>query len=219
MKPKCLDLFCGAGGCTKGYQDAGFYVVGVDIDPQPRYVGDEFIRADVLEWLPWAIESGYTEQFALVGASPPCQKYSCTKVLHDNDHPDLVEPTRELLKLAGKPYVIENVLGAPLMDPVILCGGSFGLNVRRHRLFEISHYFFLTPACACRNLDYFVIFGNEVRNRRNGKKAGKKNSIDAGRKAMGIDWMTRRELSQAVPPAYTEYIGREILKQIQEAQQ
>src|SRR5690606_32247689 len=128
-----LDLFCKAGGASRGYQQAGFYVVGVDIEPQPNYCGDLFIQADALDVLNWA---DFLAQFDAVHASPPCQSYSVTASLHEANYPELIGPVRERLSLLGVPYAIENVVGAPLRDAVRLCGSSFGLGVRRHLLFE-----------------------------------------------------------------------------------
>lgn len=227
-EPLCLDLFCKAGGTSRGYQQAGFYVVGVDIEAQPRYIGDDFLQADALEVLRILIGGGciigksgrvyYLADFDLIAASPPCQAYTVAQNASKNAtaHPDLVAPVRELLQATGKAYVIENVPGAPLINPFRLCGLSFGLRVRRHRLFE-ANFFILTPCCQCKNEDYFVIFGNEIRNRRHGQKAGRKNNVHAGRRAMGIDWMTRAELSQAIPPAYTRFIGEQMKQAILEA--
>ncbi len=118
MSMRLLDLFCGAGGCSAGYQRAGFEVAGVDIERQPRYCGDQFIQADALEYLTALIESGGIAEFDAVHASPPCQGYSATKVLKPVDHPMLIEDTRRLLQASGLPYVIENVPGAPLINPV-----------------------------------------------------------------------------------------------------
>src|SRR5690348_3701176 len=135
-RPRLLDLFCGAGGCAAGYQDAGFYVVGVDKEPQPNYCGDVFIQTDALEIL----AEWHFDAFDAIHASPPCQRYSLAQNASKNAdaHPDLVEPVREALQATGLPYVIENVPGAPLLDPITLCGKSFGLNVKRHRLFETN---------------------------------------------------------------------------------
>jgi len=204
---KLLDLFCGAGGAAAGYYRAGFTdITGVDNRPMPRYPF-EFIQADALQFL-----EEHGQEYDLIHASPPCQRYTRAQNAAQNAdaHPDLVGPVRDLLAATGKPYIIENVVGAPLLDPKTLCGLSFGLRVRRHRLFE-TNFFFLVPPDQCKNQDYYVIFGHEVRNRRHGQKAGRKNKIAEGRQAMGIDWMTRAELSESIPPAYTEYIGRQLL--------
>ena len=205
---KLLDLFCGAGGSAMGYYRAGFDdITGVDNKPMPRYPF-QFIQADALEYL---AEHGH--EYDVIHASPPCQRYTRAQNASKNSgaHPDLIEPIRNLLMLTKKLYVIENVIGAPLIDPKVLCGLSFGLRVRRHRLFE-TNFFFLVPPDQCKNEDYYVIFGNEVRERRHGEHAGRKNKINEGRIAMGIEWMTRKELSEAIPPAYTEYIGKRILE-------
>ena len=205
---KLLDLFCGAGGSAMGYYRAGFDdITGVDNKPMPRYPF-RFIQADALEYL---AEHGH--EYDVIHASPPCQRYTRAQNASKNSgaHPDLIEPIRNLLMLTKKLYVIENVIGAPLIDPKVLCGLSFGLRVRRHRLFE-TNFFFLVPPDQCKNEDYYVIFGNEVRERRHGEHAGRKNKINEGRIAMGIEWMTRKELSEAIPPAYTEYIGKRILE-------
>ncbi len=201
-----LDLFCGAGGCTRGYQMAGFEMDGVDIKPQPRYVGGRFFQADALEFV---AEHGHEYDF--IHASPPCQAFTRAQNATGRAHlhPNLVPPTRAALCSTGLPYVIENVVGAPLENAVVLCGLSFGLRVKRHRLFE-SNMLILAPPCPSHKVDYYVIFGHEVRNRRHGSAAGRKNSIAKGREAMGIDWMTRAELSEAIPPAYTFHIGEQL---------
>jgi DNA (cytosine-5)-methyltransferase 1 len=137
---RALDLFCGAGGVTRGLMQAGFYVVGVDIIPQPRYVGDAFIQADALEYLRTADLS----RFDLITASPPCKGHTVLRhAPRTKKHVDLITPTRPLLEQSGRPYCIENVVGAPLINPVMLCGSMFGLgaggfHLERHRLFEAS---------------------------------------------------------------------------------
>src|SRR5688500_15798892 len=156
MKPRLLDLFCGAGGAAMGYHRAGFEVMGVDINRQPHYPF-EFIQADAL-WYLAALEDkrhGLTakDAFDVIHASPPCQLYSTVgkqaAKKHDITYPDLVGPTRELLVKSGLPYVIENVMGAPLISPIRLCGSSFGLDIRRHRRFELGGFdILLTPPCA-----------------------------------------------------------------------
>jgi DNA (cytosine-5)-methyltransferase 1 len=146
-RPKLLDLFCGAGGCSVGYARAGFDVVGVDNMPHPDYPFPMFV-ADAIEF----IEDGWIEagNFDAVHASPPCPRYSvATPSAARDKHPDLVAPVRELLRATGLPYVIENVPGAPLDTPILLCGSMFDLGVRRHRLFETNAPA-LQPECATR---------------------------------------------------------------------
>jgi DNA (cytosine-5)-methyltransferase 1 len=190
-----------------GYYRAGFTeIVGIDIKPQPRYPF-AFIQADALR-PPVDLSA-----FDFIHASPPCQRYTVAQNAANNadSHPDHIPTIRALLIDSGRPYVIENVVGAPLINPSLVCGLSMGLKVKRHRLFE-SSVPLLTPPCPSHNQDYFVIFGHECRNRRSGLAAGRKNRIAVGRAAMGIHWMTRSELSQAIPPAYTEWIGRRIME-------
>lgn len=205
-KPRLLDLFCGAGGCSMGYHRAGFEVTGVDLKPMPRYPF-EFIQGDALEYL-----AAHGHEYDAIHASPPCQRYTMAQNAAKNAdaHPDLVGPVRKLLNETGLPWVIENVVGAPMPNAVTVCGLALGLNVKRHRLFE-SNYLLFGTVCPSHDVDYYVVFGHEVRNRRKGSAAGRKNSIVKGREAMGIDWMTRGELSQAIPPAYTEHIGRQLI--------
>ena len=201
-----------------GLYRAGFDVVGVDIKPQPRYPAFHdadyarhfrFVQADALR-PPLDLRG-----FDFIWASPPCQHYTKAQNASKNAHahPDSVPPTREMLRESGVPHAIENVVGAPLENPVVLCGLAFGLKVKRHRLIE-SNLLLLAPPCPSHNQDYYVIFGQECRNRRKGDKAGRKNKIAVGREAMGIPWMTRAELSEAIPPAYSEFVGRQALAAI-----
>lgn len=201
---RILDLFCGAGGAAMGlhrtWPDAE--IVGVDIKPQSRYPFT-FHQADAMEY-PFA-------GFSFIWASPPCQKYSSATRHLAKDAPKLIQPLRERLCLNDKPWCIENTPGAPLNNPTTLCGLSFGLNVKRHRLFETN---FDVESVACvpgHPGNWYVIFGHEVRSRRHGHAAGCKNKLAEGRKAMDIDWMTRGELSQAIPPAYSEYIAKQAI--------
>lgn len=197
-----------------GLYRAGFDVTGVDIRPQPRYPSLHeaeysahfaFHQADALTFP----LTGYD----FIWASPPCQAYTMAQNAAKNahNHPDLVASVRDRLQGSGTPWVMENVVGSPLLNPVVLCGLAFGLKVKRHRLIESSHLL-LVPPCPSHDQDYYVIFGHECRNRRSGEAAGRKNRIAVGRKAMGIDWMTRGELSEAIPPAYSEFIGRQFLE-------
>jgi DNA (cytosine-5)-methyltransferase 1 len=214
-KPRLLDLFCGAGGCTRGYQEAGFYVVGVDINPQPSYCGDEFVQGDALSYLGGVLT--VASNFGRSGwdafhASPPCQAYTKASGLWDNDHPELVGPVRSALLATGLPYVIENVKGAPLHDPQVLEGQMFGLNTHRPRLFETNWSFeapVLRPSPPPQ-----AKMGRPPRPGEAIQVVGHFSDLAAGRRALGIDWMNRDELSQAIPPAYTRHIGEHLLSHI-----
>lgn len=222
-RPRILDLFCGAGGAAMGYHRAGFDVVGVDIEYQPHYPF-EFYQADALEVLAcWGEHDGRCwaeiDIIHAIHASPPCQHYSVTSSLHDSEHPDLYATTRELLKGAGVPYVIENVIGAPYDSGVVLCGSMFGLNVRRHRNFETS---FLVMQPEHRHAEFpEPIDVTGTGSRRIGERpdggggnSRKPRNLDEAREAMGIDWMNRRELSQAIPPDYTEHVGAQLIQHL-----
>lgn len=194
-----------------GYARAGFEVVGVDINPQHRYPF-EFHQGDALEFLR---EHGH--RFDAIHASPPYQRYSVVSKSHNGNaaaHPDLVPPTREALRTNGRPWIIENVVGAPLINPVVLCGTMFpGLRVIRHRQFESSERIAAPGACGPHPLCYTM----DKRNPHYGKldemtafvmvNGGGNCSKAAAADAMGIDWMTKEELNEAIPPAYTEYLG------------
>ena len=209
---KLLDLYCGAGGAGMGYHRAGFKVVGVDINPQPNYPF-EFHQADAL---------GYPlDGFDIIHASPPCEAHSRITGRHRGNHRDLIPATRARLTASGRPFVMENVEGAPLKNYFVLCGSMFGLNVRRHRLFECSHLI-LTPTCnhSAQTGEYYSLCW---KNRKAGKKSpvvGVYGNINyAGEfelrcDAMGIDWMTNAELVKAIPPAYTEFIGKKLKRNI-----
>ncbi len=177
-----------------GYHRAGFEVVGVDIDPQPNYPF-EFHQADALDYP--------LDGFDAIHASPPCQAYSRAQRIRDNEHPELLDPVRARLVGAGVPYVIENVRGAPLRDPLTLCGTGFGLRFIRHRLFE-SNVWIMAPGCVHGALERHWHRGRWIRSI---APFGHEFSADLAREVMGIDWMTRDEVSQAIPPAMTEHIG------------
>lgn len=208
-KPKLLDLFCGAGGCTKGYQRAGFWVRGVDHKRQPRYCGDQFIQVDALEYLQGLIDSGEIEEFDAIHASPPCQQYSTTKSIWKNSHPDLLGPTRERLIISGLAWVIENVNGAPLRHAIQLCGVQFRLKVYRHRFFESSEMLLAPPHLP--HPEPMPRAGHGVSPSGYISVAGNTCHVEHAKKAMGIDWMVGKELSQAIPPAYTEFIGQQLM--------
>ena len=198
-----------------GYHRAGFEVVGVDLHPQPNYPF-EFHQADAMTYP--------LEGFDAVHASPPCQAYSVANNIHGRaDHPMLIPAVRERLIATGLPYVIENVPRAPLINPVTLCGLTFGLNVKRHRLFE-SNVFMLSQPCTGHDGDWLLVFGHTVleRGHQSGVAKGGDPVIhrrhvgtERGRLAMGIDWMNRDELSEAIPPAYTEWIGERLMAELE----
>lgn len=217
MRPRLLDLFCGAGGAAVGYHRAGFDVVGVDIARQPRYPFASYQLDAVGVLTEMVEESSIRECFDAIHASPPCQAYSTTVSLHDAEYPKLIEEVRELLQATGLPYVIENVQSAPLINPIRLCGSSFGLGVRQHRLFEIHPMIVGVPPCAHHlqpePIDVTGTGARRIGVRTDGKggNSRKPRNLAEAREAMGIDWMTRKELSEAIPPAYTEYIGTQLL--------
>lgn len=206
-KPRLLDLFCCAGGAARGYQLAGFHVTGIDIKHQPRYIGDQFIQADALEYL-----DKHGHEFDAIHASPPCQRYSViTPMARRKNHPDLIDPTRDALRLTGKPYIIENVENARhlLINPLMLCGSMFGLQIWRHRYFEISPAIFalLSP---CDHSFLPVLITGTTR-----RKTGRFDyTVEQCRQASNIDWMTRKELDECIPPAYTEWIGQRLIEQV-----
>ncbi|WP_082581200.1 DNA cytosine methyltransferase [Leifsonia sp. Root227] len=225
MKPRLLDLFCCAGGAGTGYARAGFDVVGVDIDPQPRYPF-EFHQADALKYL-----RDHGHEFDAIHASPPCQVYSKTAHLHDNEHPDLLAPTRVELEATGLPYVIENVEGAPLIAPLTLCGSEFGLMapdvdglplaLRRHRLFESNVW--LMGAGGCEHDPNIQVAGSYTAGRHRtpvhrdnpNRLGGYTPALSVRAALLGIDWkMNEHELAQAIPPAYTEFIGGQLIRSL-----
>ncbi len=210
MRPRLLDLFCGAGGAARGYRQAGFYVVGIDIKPQPRYAGDEFYQADALEYV-----AAHGIEFDVIHASPPCQRYSnLTPPAYRANHPDLIGATRKMLRATGKPFVIENVQNARVLleNPVMLCGSMFGLKVWRHRYFELwPRPFILTYSCN----HSFVPVCVSGSPRRGGDRT--EPSTQARREAMETPWMNRLEMDEAIPPAYTHYIGAQLLRALEAA--
>lgn len=207
MKPKLLDLYCGGGGCSAGYVAAGFEVTGVDIFPQKRYPYT-FYQSDALEFLcrNW-------RNFDAIHASPPCQIHSAStktwKALGKN-YPELVIPTRTLLQEIGLPYVIENVPGAPLINPKLLCGTMFGLKLYRHRLFETS--FALVQPEHPKHVLKQAKMGRKPKEDEVIQVVGNFSGVNIAKAAMGISWLGQKELAQAIPPAYTKYVGQQLLK-------
>lgn len=194
---RLLDLFCGAGGCGVGYSRVGFDVVGVDCEPQPRYPF-EFVRGDALEYL-----ADHGAEFDAIHASPPCQSYSAALKHLALPKAELIDPVRNLLESLGVPWVIENVVGAPLRCPAVVCGTGLGLPIQRHRLFECS---FLCFSTTC----------NHAIETMNPHRASSRKKLGTDperqwREAMGVSWMSKAEARQAIPPAYTEYIGRQLI--------
>ena len=215
-RPRLLDLFCCAGGAAVGYHQAGFDVVGVDIVKQSNYPFEFFLH-DAL-----TLDPAFLHSFDAIHASPPCQAYSDLAARNGNgaDWPKLIEPVRAMLTATGLPFVIENVDGAPLRNYVVLCGTMFSqLRVLRHRLFETNFPVLVPPherhpkvhtldkrkshyGKTCEWRDYVQVTG------------GGNCSVAAARDAMGIDWMTKRELNEAIPPAYAHFIGQTLIQKI-----
>lgn len=212
-KPRLLDLFCCAGGAGAGYSSAGFEVIGVDNQEQPNYPLP-FIRADAFK-----LDPAFISSFDAVHASPPCQSYSDLAKRNNNvdKWPRLIEPVRNLLVSSGLPYVIENVDGAPLVNPIVLCGTMFaGLRVLRHRLFEASFAVLTPPHTKHPKVHTFdrrkSHFGKTDEWRDYVQVTGGGNcTLAAARDAMGIDWMTKSEINESIPPAYTKFIGHQLM--------
>ena len=223
MKPRLLDLFCGAGGAAMGYYRAGFEVVGVDIKTQPHYPF-QFCKIDALELMDALLsgmgftgyrkvndtESEYSvyhlKDFDAYHASPPCQLFTAMQRICKNHsvHRDFIKPIRERLNQTNKPFVIENVVGAPIRVDLLLCGSMFGLNIIRHRIFESNAGLpFMTLTCHHDNVyDPWHGIGG----------VGQREKLI---NAMHVDWeMTRPEIREAIPPAYTEYIGKFLMQAV-----
>ena len=199
-----------------GYHQAGFDVVGVDVRPQPKYPF-EFIQADAL-----AIDPEFIASFDAIHASPPCQAHSSISNVSGRQHMhvDRIPETRELLIASGKPWVMENVPGAPLLNPFMLCGTMFGLGtsdgaeLRRHRYFETNWWFGLVPSCL-HTKPTITVTGAVAQQNVVTNKVRRVFPAGEARRAMGIDWMAMPELSQAIPPAYTKFIGEQLLRHLQ----
>jgi DNA (cytosine-5)-methyltransferase 1 len=223
VKPRLLDLFCGAGGAAMGYHRAGFDVVGVDIKPQPSYPFECYVD-DALEYAGWNYG-----RFDAIHASPPCQAYSVLRRANpESEYVDLIAPTRELLEQTGLPWVIENVPGSPTRHLIVLCGSMFGLGangrqLRRHRNFETS-FSMMSPPCHHEGEAIGVYgggptgrytFENGAKKDYYNRRGGYQGTIAEKREAMGIAWMNAAEINQAIPPAYCELIGHQLRQHIE----
>jgi len=206
---KLLDLYCGVGGASAGYAAAGFEVTGIDLKHGKRYPYT-YIKGDVLQYLK---DFDFLQSFDVIHASPPCQTHSITQHLRNaqgktTSKVDLIPQTRAALIASGKPYIIENVPGSPLVNPIQLCGSAFDLRVRRHRLFE-SNMSLQGSICNHKAQGRPVGVYGSLRDEipKGGKTAI---SIDEARQVMGISWAIWTELVEAIPPAYTKYLGLQI---------
>lgn len=210
MKPRLLDLFCCEGGAAAGYQAAGYHVTGVDIAPQPNYRGDEFHQADALTFP--------LDGFDAIHASPPCQGYTTMNNRWGSDTPRLIAAVRERLAATGVPWVIENVVGArrELRNPLLLTGEMFGLRVHRPRLFE-SNVLLMSPARKRRQHNPVAVYGPNDGRRLWTRKDGSElrvADLATAREAMGMPWASWDGVREAIPPAYTEFIGAQLRHQI-----
>jgi DNA (cytosine-5)-methyltransferase 1 len=221
--PRLLDLFCGAGGSAVGYHRAGFEVVGVDIKPQPNYPF-QFIQGDAMSAMDALLNPDpelffAVSEFDAIHASPPCQFRTAyrRRPMHVKPSPNLIPPIRELLLESGLPYVIENVEYArdQLREPIMLCGSSVGLDVRRHRLFE-SNVVMMGPPCAhAWQRPRFTSATNREHLRKTIEIGAWRIPMRVQEEGMGINWMSLDELSAAIPPAYTELIGFQLMAEVE----
>ncbi|MFF8473858.1 SAM-dependent methyltransferase [Streptomyces sp. NPDC015414] len=212
-----LDLFCCQGGASAGFGRAGLAVLGVDKDPQPHYPF-AFVQADAVEFL-----DRYGHLFDSISASPPCQAFTLAQRIQNNEHPDFITPTRTLLKELGRPWVLENVPGSPLLDPVVLCGAMFGLHTYRHRHFETGGGFAFTAPEHPEHVHPTVKMGRALKSREDYLKEGQDRGGDwyhaVGnfqnpayvRRDLDMPWATRDGLRECIPPAYSKHIGRQLL--------
>ncbi|MFE9386098.1 SAM-dependent methyltransferase [Streptomyces sp. NPDC007025] len=207
IRPRLLDLFCCQGGAARGYTDAGFDVVGVDKDPQPRYPYT-FIQADALDFV-----REHGAGFDFIHASPPCQLDSDCQRIQGRTHPDLIAPARAGLEATGRPWVIENVRGAlpKLREPVLLCGAMFGLATYRHRYFETGGGFTLTQPPHPAHTAPQAKMGRPVPPGHYGQYVGNFSGVPQARTVLGVPWMNRDGIRECIPPAYTQHIGRAAL--------
>ena len=206
-----LDAFTCQGGATKGYMDAGLRVIGVDKDPQPRYVDpDRFFVADAVRFIR---EHGH--RFHFIHASPPCQHDSACQRIMGNSHPDLIGPTREALESTGRPWVLENVGGAleKLRDPVMVCGPMLGVETYRHRYFEAGGGFVLPQLSHPAHTVPQAKMGRRVPDGWYGQYVGNFTGVDDARRVMGVPWMNRDGVRECIPPAYAQWVGEHFIRQ------
>ncbi|MFI6371039.1 SAM-dependent methyltransferase [Streptomyces sp. NPDC050546] len=201
-----LDVFCCQGGASMGYYLAGFDVIGVDKENQPRYPFP-FIQGDAVEYI-----LAHGHEYDLIAGSPPCQRYTRAQVIQGREHPDLVAPTREAMKSTGRPYIIENVQGAPLLDAVLLCGAMFGMRTYRHRQFESPLP--LGTRLHPRHLAPVAKMGRAVRPGEFMHIVGNFTGADLAREIMGMPWASRDGLREAIPPAYAQFLGAQAAEHI-----
>ncbi|MEU0102424.1 SAM-dependent methyltransferase [Streptomyces sp. NPDC006267] len=203
-----LDTYCCQGGASAGYAAAGFDVTGVDINPQPHYPF-RFIQGDAVEYIR---EHGH--EYDLIAGSPTCRRWTNAQRIQGNDHPDLITPTREAMKATGRPYIIENVEGAAgaLIDPLLLCGAMFGLKTYRHRLFESSLP--LGTKLHPRHTAPLAKMGRRPQPGEFMHVVGNFSGAEQARQVMGMPWATRDGLREAIPPAYTQFLGEQAAAQL-----
>lgn len=208
-KYKLLDLYCCGGGAGYGYELAGFDVTGVDIQPQPKHRGT-FVQADAITFL---LENH--AHYDVIHASPPCQAYSMASMQFRKSgkkYVDLIEATRKALIEIGKPYVIENVPGSPLINPIELCGSMFGMRTYRHRLFE-SNINLVTPHHP-EHVNPNAKMGRPVKSNEFIQYVGHFPGVKAVQEMTGLHWLGQKELAQSIPPQYTKYIGEQIMQNL-----
>lgn len=205
-RPKLLDLYCCGGGAGYGYVQAGYDVTGVDIEPQPKHRGN-FIQADAIEYL-----KAHFREYDVIHASPPCQAYSMASMQFrkgGKEYVDLIEVTRRELIKTGKPYIIENVPGSPLINPIELCGSMFGMRTYRHRLFESNIELKAPP-----HPEHTAPNAKMGRKPKDGEfiqYVGHFSGVGLVQEMTGLYWLGQGELAQSIPPQYTKYIGEQLM--------
>lgn len=211
-KLRLLDLYCCAGGAGMGFHQAGFEVVGIDIEPQQKYPF-EFIQDDAIDYL-----KANWKKFDAIHGSPPCQGYSnLTPKEHKHKHEKMIDVLRSELLKTGKPFIIENVAGArhDLIKPIMLCGSMFGLRTQRHRYFETSFEVNVPFKCDHSELPLLVTTASKASREKRFKLGMQPKSVTNAPLAYGIDWMDFKGLKEAIPPAYTKFIGSQLLLHLQ----